>query len=115
MMWISQRERDKVVHDIQIEQQKAQMELRGIQQMLAEQLYIVSQRGPTDAKRDPLPGLSDFSDVYQKLEDEPEKRSVILKTLDKELLEETLQYAQRKVENFAFDCAEAMRKEVEVR
>ena len=112
--WDPQRERDKIVHDIQVEQQKAQVELRVIQQLLAEQLYLVSQRGPTAAKPEALPGLSDFSDVYQKLEDEPEKRTVVLKTLDKELLEETLQHAQRKAESFAFDCAEVMRKEVEV-
>lgn len=58
--------------------------------------------------------MSDFSDVYDKLEEEPDKAPLIVRRLSKDVLEDLAAFVKRKMENFTADGGQGMDKEIEV-
>lgn len=57
----------------------------------------------------------DFTDIYTKLEEEnPAKMGSLIGKLDNELLNDTLEYANRRLENLQNQSGEDARKEIEV-
>lgn len=107
-----QKQRELACHRAQVEYQKRGLRLQEIQQVL--RVAAQTRRQPS-AKAEGIPGLSDCSDVFARLEEDFAKGKIVLKSLSKELLEDSVEYAGRQLEAFTNDASENMRKKVEVR
>ena len=98
-------------HAAQTECQKRLYKLQEIQQVLR----IASDNSRKSAvKSESIPGLSEFSDVFEKLDEDFAKGKIVLKTLSKDLLQETAEYASRQLEAFTNDANETMRRKLDV-
>ena len=57
---------------------------------------------------------TDFIDAFTQLEEEPEKSNGVIRRLGREMLQDTLHHARRKIESFHNDCNEEVYREIEV-
>jgi hypothetical protein len=99
-------------HTAQTECQKRLHKLQEIQQVLR---IAADNSRKSAVKSESIPGLSDFSDVFEKLDEDFVKGKIVLKTLSKDLLQETAEYASRQLEAFTNDANETMRRKLDVR
>ena len=97
------------------EQHKSAAKIFETQQRLQDALQTASERG-SSIKAEPYPGtkLDDFVDIFEAIEAEPSKAPQVLRGLSKDTLQETLQYAQRRMESLQTDAAQDMQKELDV-
>lgn len=98
--------------DIRISQQTAYGKLAKLQCLITTTLRIPSNKDEGIKEEDP--SLRDFSDVYDRIEEEPDKASVIVRRLSKEVLEDLAAFVKRKVEAFSTDGGQGFEKELEV-
>lgn len=112
---LMQKLRQSAQLDVMQEQHKSAARILEIQQRLQDALQTASERG-SSIKAEPLPGarLDDFVDIFEAIEAEPSKAPQVLRGLSKDTLQETLQYAQRRMESLQMDAAQDMQKELDV-
>jgi hypothetical protein len=104
--------REKAVTDIRMEQQRAFGRLRGLQSLVTGALRSRSTKSEI---KDEASGLGDFSEVFDKLEEEPDKASLVIRRQSREVLEDLASFIDRKVEGYALDGGQGLDKELEVR
>lgn len=64
--------------------------------------------------KDQDPGLRDFQDVYDRIEEEPDKAPGIIRRLSREVLEDLAAFVKRKIEALSVDGGHDFEKELEV-
>lgn len=109
---LRQNDRENALVDLQNEQRKAYAKLAKLQCEVSAHLRASQKK--TAHIKDEDPAFSDFSDVYDKLEEEPAKTSVILKRVSKEVLEDLDGFIRRRIEAFSAEGGQSLDKELEV-
>lgn len=109
---LRQNDRENALVDLQNEQRQAYAKLVKLQCEVSAHLRASQKKSGQVKDEDPV--LSDFSDVYDKLEEEPAKVSVILKRVSKDLLEDLDSFIRRRIEAFSAIGGQSLDKELEV-
>lgn len=94
-----QMQQENTLQEIRIEQQKAYALITRLQSLCQGCLRAASQSS-SSAIKDEYSALQDFSDIYDRMEEQPEKAPVLLKRVSKSTLEDLLTFIARKLESF---------------